>query len=408
MLLILVSVGRAHELFQATASLPVGKLLLPIGVFLLLTQQGIQKCLAALDTKQGKFFGLFLFAMIASVPFSIWRGGSTIALKDFVIAQVPYVVILVCAAHSDEEFEWLLWSYTLAVIVFGLVVVFGGGRYSEGRVYASSTYDPNDIALMAAISIPYAVHLLLKRTLVSRVWGVAGLGSALALVLRSGSRGGAVAVGAVLLAYLVMFRRSLPRRMKLALLGAVALAVVVAPGVFLERVASLGNVSDDYNITSPTGRIEIWRRGIGLFLSHPLTGVGLGQFINAEAQVGQEEVAQGEGFRGSTAHNSFLLPAAELGLPGIIGFLGLFLPILPLAVKMRRSAHIDRRLAKVAVQGETLAVAVVCFLTGGFFLSATYGPVAMTLAAFGMSYSAISRNKANASFASPKQSIRGR
>ena len=402
-LLIVLGLGRAHELFAFTAAIPVGKLLLPIGMLLLVIQPDVRSRLAPLANRQGRFFWLFLFSMFLSVPFSIWKGGSATILKDFVISQVPYVIILVGAAHSDEEFEWLVSSIPFAVIIFGLVVVLGGGRYVEGRVYASSTYDPNDIALMAAVTIPFSLRLILRQGFGSRVLGIAGIGSALALVLRSGSRGGMLAVSAVVLAHLFMFRRSIPRRLKLALVGAIVVAVALAPGVFMERLASLGQVSGDYNVTASSGRIEIWKRGIGLFVNDPLTGVGLGQYRDAEAAVGQALVAPGEGFAGHTAHNSYLLAAAELGILGIIGYLGLLLPILPLARKARQCVRVDRTLLVIAGIGETLAIGIVGLLVGGFFLSATYGPVSLTLAAFGISFTTLANRRLDRLPATSKQ-----
>jgi O-antigen ligase len=93
----------------------------------------------------------------------------------------------------------------------------------------------------------------------------------------------------------------------------------------------------------------------------------------------------------STAHNSYVLAAAELGLPGIIGFLGIYLTIFPLVRRLRRSARTDRALVPVAAQGEAIAVATIAFMVAGFFLSATYGPAALTMAGFGIAYAGIQK-----------------
>jgi O-antigen ligase len=407
-MLILVSFGRAHELFGPTAVIPVGKIMLPVGILLLASRPNFPRRIAALGTTQGRFFLLFLAAMVASVPFSLWIGGSVQELMNFAMAQLPYVVILIGTGYSEDEIDWLLRGVVLSVVLFAGVIVTGGGSAEEGRVIAGSTYDSNEIAMMAAVSIPFSLRLVTSKAKLWRGMGLAGLGSALLLVLQSGSRGGALAVSAVVLSYLSLFRKAISGGMKAALVAAICIGLALAPGLFLSRLASLGSISQDYNVTDEVGRIEIWRRGIGYFLHHPLTGVGLGQFNAAEGQSGTALVAAGEGFKWSTAHNSFILPAAELGLPGIIGFLGLFLPIFPLAHRMRRQARLDTRSASWAGLGETLAVATIGFLVAGFFLSGTYEPVAMTLAALLISYAGVVKQVAKSQTAltlprSPRQ-----
>jgi O-antigen ligase len=392
-LLVLVSFGRAHELFGPTAALPVGKVLMPIGALLLITRPDFRKRMSGLATTQGRSFQLFLFAMVASIPFSLWPGGSVRELMDFAMAKLPYVLILIGTASSEEELDWLLRAVVTAIVLFGIVSLTGGGTFVEGRLLASSTYDPNDIALMAAVSIPLSLHLVRQETGGWRALGLAGMASALILVLETGSRGGALGVGAVALTYLILFRRTLSGRMKAVMVAAILLAVLFAPSVFIERMSSLKSVSQDYNVTETTGRVEIWKRGVGYFLHRPLTGVGVGQFNSAEGQSGVGLVAAGEGFKWSTAHNSFILAAAELGLPGIVGFLGLFLPIFPLVRGLRDRSRSDPTLVSLTLLGEALAVATIAFFVAGFFLSATYQPPALTLAALGMAFSSIVKRR---------------
>lgn len=357
--------------------------------------------MSGLRTGQGRYFGLFVGAMVLSIPTSLWVGGSVRTFMDFLTAKLPYVLILVGTGFSEEELDWLLRGIVISIILFGAAILGGGGWSVDGRLFASSTYDPNDIAMMAAVSIPFALRQITGSSMTWRYLGLAGLGSALLLVLQTGSRGGALAVGAVVLSQLFLFPRGISRRMKLGLIASVCIGLIFAPGVFMQRLASLGEVQGDYNVTEETGRIEIWKRGIGYYIQHPLTGVGIGQFNSAEGKSGESLVNPGEGFKWSTAHNSLVLAAAELGSLGLVGFLGLFLPLFPLAWRMRRMANHNRSLTSLADQGEAIAIATIGFLVAGFFLSATYEPVAMTLAAFGMCYAAIVKRGTRLSRRSP-------
>lgn len=391
MALVILSYGRAHELFPATATLPVGKVMLPLGLGLLASRSDFGIRMRSLKTTPGRFLGLFLVSILASVPFSLWVGGSINEVKDLVLSGLPYLVILIGTAKTEEELDWLLRAVVISIIIFGGVIVAGGGAVTEGRFAASGTYDSNDIAMIAAVSMPFALRLMTGDSHPWKAVGVAGLAAALLLVLQTGSRGGMLAVAAIVVTYLFLLRKSIPGRIKVLLIGGLCVALAAAPGVFFQRLSTLGTVSADYNMTDPVGRVEIWKRGIGYFLERPLTGVGIGQFNAAEGLSGRTLVARGQGFKWSTAHNSFVLAAAELGLPGLVGFLGMLLPIFPLVRRLRRAASAERSLAPLAAQGEAIAIATIGFMVAGFFLSATYGPAAFTLVAFGISYAGLVR-----------------
>jgi O-antigen ligase len=57
--------------------------------------------------------------------------------------------------------------------------------------------------------------------------------------------------------------------------------------------------------SSTLERLDCWASAISIWRSHPILGVGLGQFTEHNYM---------------TAHNSYLLALAELGLPGILVF----------------------------------------------------------------------------------------
>ncbi len=87
----------------------------------------------------------------------------------------------------------------------------------------------------------------------------------------------------------------------------------------------------------------------------------------------------------------YIQTAAELGITGLIGFLGLFWPTI-LSVR-RASRHRRKGAADPALLalGQTLVSSIIVFMVAGLFLSAAYGPVAMTLAALGMAYDKLLR-----------------
>jgi O-antigen ligase len=109
-------------------------------------------------------------------------------------------------------------------------------------------------------------------------------------------------------------------------LGAAALAVMVlvipsVGGAAAERYSSLSQIQseDTWN-----ARWSIWQGAFQVIISHPLVGVGAGNFaqstIENSTYIAAKSAAQG-GLSG-VAHNMFLGVTSELGLVGLILFVG--------------------------------------------------------------------------------------
>jgi hypothetical protein len=94
----------------------------------------------------------------------------------------------------------------------------------------------------------------------------------------------------------------------------------------------------DFSETSNKKRMQIWKESVSSVASHPLTGVGLGNF----------PVALGESVEtskmGSSAHNIYLDIAVEVGLFGLLVFLLLILEI------MRKLFQMSHRLKKYSLR----------------------------------------------------------
>jgi putative inorganic carbon (hco3(-)) transporter len=381
-------VGRFSEWVPGLGSLPFAKLLLPLGAAALFTRRDVRRRLRVLSTPQGKAFGCFLAVIILSIPTSLWPGGSFGALSDYFRTAVPPLILIAATGESLEELSWVMRAYVFAMCCIGVALKAGFAQVdSDGRVSLSTTYDANDLALIAVVGFPMAASLIREKTLGLRLFGVFGVAMALLIVVVSTSRGGLIGMGVVIAFGLVIYRNSLPGWAKFALIPALIVGGALAPASFWERMSSLGHLNDDYNTSSETGRMAIWTRGMGYYAEHPITGVGFEAYPVAEGDWAAKYRTGGDtGFKFSVSHNSVVQVLAELGTLGFISWLAMFAPTFGAGAKARKLVRRKRAPPALSTTGDTLILSIIGFFVSGFFLSAAYGIAATTLVAFGMAY----------------------
>jgi hypothetical protein len=172
----------------------------------------------------------------------------------------------------------------------------------EGRVrYRGDLQDPNEVALViAAGAISLMIAFMRRhRSPVFLFFAAAAIALCVVTVMMTKSRGGQMAMLLVFFVYMV-------RRYKL-------LALIPA-GLLAIPVMLLGGRSDAAADMSTRERYEAWATGLRLFQANPVFGVGSGQFSEHHYL---------------TAHNSFVLVMAEMGLFGLL----LFVAIIYVSIK---------------------------------------------------------------------------
>jgi O-antigen ligase len=216
--------------------------------------------------------------------------------------------------------------------------------------------------LGAIIPLSFAFAMVRKkRTVTLLVAAVVGL--FLVTEVLSGSRGGQLVVLTVFGVYFVR---------RYGWKGALAGALLALP------VVLLGGRSGEEAEASSLERIALLYDGMDLIRAYPVLGVGAGQFVDHT-------------FNGLTAHNSYVLAAAELGLPGSLLWLMLVYTSIkiPWLVATRLPAGVDARFRPFAL---ALVVSYAGMLVGVFFLSFCYKAVLFIF--FGLSgalYAAVRR-----------------
>ena len=220
-----------------------------------------------------------------------------------------------------------VWLVVAAIAATGLIQVSGlaigvltGSQTISTDTRATGTViDPNLFAgyLVLIAPLVVAVGLALKPRWSVVPTTIALLAICLAL-LATLSRSGWLGLLTGLLVLAVL----LPRRRWQILGGAAVIAIVlVAAGLATDIGTRLSGDTANSPANMLADRAGVWAAAIGIFLNHPLFGVGVANFVNYYPEY------SGNPYGLNHAHNIFLNMAAERGIVGLAAF-GYFLVIL--------------------------------------------------------------------------------
>ncbi|PYO44470.1 MAG: hypothetical protein DMD29_00340 [Gemmatimonadetes bacterium] len=379
------SVGRVHQLFPVLLTLkPVlVSAVLAIGLFLL--QQSGQRRVGLLrSSTTACLVGLLVWSAV-SVPAALNQGLAFHAWTDFVRTMVMCLV-LAGGLRGERDVERVMLVYFGVTVVYTAMVLLqfrlGADSWRLGRLYY---YDSNDLATLIATAMPLGLYFVLARRH-RVVRGLAAVGLAVLVVglVRSGSRGGFVALLA-LAAFVLLGFTTIPARARLVGLAVIlGVAGTTASDRYWAQMQTILHPDQDYNSTSEAGRLKIWERGLGYMADRPVFGVGMHNFAVAEGTISPLAKIQerGIGVVWLAAHNSYIQVGTELGVPGLLLLVGV---IATAFRSLRRVARHPPRASPsggdVARLAQSLMAALVGFTVGAFFLSLAYSDMLYTLAA---------------------------
>jgi O-antigen ligase len=222
----------------------------------------------------------------------------------------------------------LMQAYVFGTFVSAADTLFSYLRGQEVNYqrYAGSGFDPNDLGLVLALSLPISFYLatVQRRSRVVWVYRLQQLLAISAIGLTS-SRAAFISA-AVALIYVPLASLNMAFREKCAflLLGVITVgcALTLLPASSWQRLRGTGTELEEGTWDA---RKPIWSAGLEVFQDHPIRGVGAGAFDAAtQRALVKEEVA----------HNTFLSILVEEGLLGfglfLLFLLSLVLPALQL------------------------------------------------------------------------------
>lgn len=298
---------------------------------------------------------------LAISPTEAWDTFNTVFVKAVLI-----FIVMVNVVRTQRRL-WGLFFLTIAVSC--LLSVNALIDYSSGKVVVEGYRimgsiggmfaNPNDMALHLVSVMPIAVALgLSSRNAVLKAvyWAVAVL--LIAAITVTYSRGGFIALLAVVTVLAWKLGRTKRLTVLLLLIFGVVLFVSLAPGNYGLRLASIFIPGLDPN-GSRTARQDLLQRSIMVALRYPLTGLGMGNFHHR----GLQELG---------THNAYTQVASEMGL------FACFIYIKFLIDPLRRLRLIEtlsfpfRKASRYYYLAIGLQASLIGFMVASFFASVAY------------------------------------
>ena len=235
-----------------------------------------------------------------------------------------YLVLIVVASSlyltywANNQYLTQQWHQFFMGRLMGPASVDGGAIYR----------DTNAFAMFFVCTLPFVYYfgwVVKKKWLRWGLWAVVPLGWH--AIFLTGSRGGLVGIGVVMLTVMLLSNR------KALVLPLLLLFFVFyqwqAGDVMHERSEQITNIEGE---RSASDRVTAWKGGLGMILDQPLTGVGLGSFITALPDYIES--------RHMVAHNTPIQFAAESGVGAGVAYVMLIYLFYAQSLKIRRMSRV--------------------------------------------------------------------
>lgn len=309
------------------------------------------------------FVALFVLASLSYFVMSASLQNTTLLIYfDFAI----FFFVVVTLVNSTRRLRWTLLASVLG-IAYGSADIIGEWlRFHSTMAHyraGDSVGDGNYFSTAAALVLPFVYLMMFNaRKNLEKLFFLGCLLISLVAIMLTGSRGGGLAI-AVALLYLIWHSRHRVRNLALIAVVGVPLAIFV-PVSPLNRML---HPQIHGGVNTVQTRLWAWSAGLKMFESHPLFGIGLGNFkalMPLYAPAGVDFT--------SIAHNTYIELLAELGPLGLILFLAIVLFALHSLRKVRRRMRELNPQSFLYLTSLSLESGLVGYLVGACFLSDEY------------------------------------
>lgn len=288
-------------------------------------------------------------------------------LTEVYLKTVIIFILMVNLIDSRERL-YSLWKLVVvcgAVLAFGAINSYMKGEFTdkglriEGLV-GGMFENANDLATALDILLPFAISLTLAKKGLSRLLFIACSVSMAVGVLMTLSRGGFL--GLMASGAFLIWKLGRGRRFKTlfcaALIGGILF--ISMPGGYGARISTIFNNDEDQTGSAQLRR-QLMERAADVAISHPLFGVGMGNFHIYS-------------IREKEAHNAYLEIAAELGFIGLLAYMIVILAPLRSLIRIERHINVERSKSDLEIYRLSVVIqaALIAYMVCSFFASIQY------------------------------------
>lgn len=342
---------------------------------------------------ESKKYNLFYFIMIASIPFAYYRGSAFSFVFYTYLANIIYFYLFLTHVDSLHKLNRIIMVICYGALFYSIFSLVKGS-FSNGRFSFGGMYDPNDLAFILVSLLPLSlVPIMYGKSWIKKIAGSGSIAISLLVILMTGSRSGLLGLLAIFTIFLFAKSSRIRLPVKILLVFVASTVILLSAGkINTERYMTITEIGSDYNVKDEYGRFEIWKRGIKILATHPLTGVGATCFSNV---IGDQREAEGLRPVWQVAHNSYIQVASELG---VIGFILFFSLIASTIENFRKAANVDlsgRDALHFRIIVKYIQIGFIGCLITSFFLSQAYSILFTLFFAFSASLRRIQPAEAN-------------
>ncbi len=391
------------EVLSLGSTVSVGKLLgvlLAMGWFAyVVTHDDARKDFFGTYPAISLVLGLFLGWVLLSATWAEDTSAVLGAFGRYLPNAILFVIVFTAVSRLKDATMVItgLLVGALAAALYGLAFAPAPvTAHYDGRL-TGTNLDPNELAsvLVPGIALALGLAVSMKRRPGAQLAAVGVAVFCLLTALYTGSRGGVVALGAMLIAAVLFSGRWRGRVVIVS--SVVALftffyIVALAPTDIKQRIES----SSQGESQALEPRTTLWAIGERMIRANPIGGVGAGNFSRSAKhyvlQPGALFRTDVVIFNPSVTHNTYIQIGAELGLVG----LGLFFAIagFSLAASLRAARNFRARGdPRGEVIARCLAIGLVGILVADTFISQMYNKQLWLLLGLGPAILAISRRR---------------
>lgn len=322
-LLVLNHFGRPFEFFLTGYKVPF--VICVLGILVVLVTRGLKM----LNSSPGLPLVALVCWMLICTPLSTWRGGSTTYVLYYVGLEVVLFMLAALAPRSLADIRKIGYVIVGAYILYMLL---GTVNRPDARFDLKGTFgNSDDVALLAGFTLPFVVlaALQFRSSALKIIVLVVGGGVLVRAIGMTGTRAALPALLGMLGVYFL--RGSGVQRLALVAIAFIGglLMIAILPDALLTRFASIvksfntetvmEESSSDEAMASVAERRDLLRDAVQMTVSHPIFGVGPGEYPDYRAQFLDKQTGGHKRFFPS--HNTYLQVSSEEGIPGLICYL---------------------------------------------------------------------------------------